>query len=81
MRSRPAARSPSGSGTTEGLPHSATPGPALLTGGRFGPEASLCSVLSGALMTTVLLWPARRRGTFVPRRPGARAAAAVTLTP
>ncbi|WP_433178628.1 lysostaphin resistance A-like protein [Actinoallomurus sp. CA-150999] len=69
----------SGNGKTEGLLHGVTSGPALLTGGRFGPEASPYTVVIGVLMTVVFLWVAHRRGNLVPRRRSARAAAAATL--
>ncbi|MGN9845771.1 hypothetical protein ACTMTI_47380 [Nonomuraea sp. H19] len=41
-----------------------TSGPALLTGGAFGPEASLYTVVSGVLLTIVFIWLARRRGNL-----------------
>ncbi|MFB9832975.1 CPBP family intramembrane glutamic endopeptidase [Actinoallomurus acaciae] len=69
----------SGNGRTEGLLHGVTSGPAILTGGRFGPEASPYTVVFGVLLTIVFLWVARRRGTLVPRRRGVRAAATATL--
>jgi CAAX protease family protein len=69
----------SGNGKTEGLLHGVTSGPALLTGGRFGPEASPYTVVFGVLLTIVFLWLAHRRGNLVPRRRGARAAATATL--
>lgn len=77
----------SGSGAPEGLLHSVTSGPMLLTGGEFGPEASLFSVIAGVLMTVVFLSLAHRRGNLVGFRPLRRAAVdavgpepAVTLT-
>jgi membrane protease YdiL (CAAX protease family) len=69
----------SGNGSTQGLLHSVTSGPAVLTGGHFGPEASPYSVLSGVLVTIAFMWLARRRGTLVARRRGAPATAAATL--
>lgn len=69
----------SGNGKTHGLLHSVTSGPALLTGGKFGPEASPYAVVFGVLVTIVFLWLAHRRGNVVPRRRGVRAAAAATL--
>ncbi|GAB3957895.1 type II CAAX endopeptidase family protein [Actinoallomurus acanthiterrae] len=69
----------SGNGKTEGLLHGVTSGPALLTGGRFGPEASPYTVVFGVLLTIVFLWVAHRRGNLVPRRRGARTAATATL--
>lgn len=69
----------SGNGKTEGLLNGVTSGPALLTGGKFGPEASAYSVVFGVLLTIVFLWLARRRGNLVPRRRGVRADATATL--
>jgi len=69
----------SGNGEPEGLLDGATSGPALLTGGEFGPEASPYAVGFGLLLTAVFLELARRRGNLVPRRRGARAEAAVRL--
>ncbi|MGP7959529.1 lysostaphin resistance A-like protein [Sanguibacter sp. A247] len=43
-------------------------GPALLTGGEFGIEGSLVTVLLGALVAAAMLVAARRRGTLVPAR-------------
>jgi len=70
----------SGNGKTDGLMHGVTSGPALLTGGRFGPEASAYSVVFGVLLTIVFLWLARRRGNLVPRRRSERVPAAATLS-
>ncbi|GAA0818777.1 CPBP family intramembrane glutamic endopeptidase [Streptosporangium amethystogenes subsp. fukuiense] len=70
----------SGNGATEGLLHGVTSGPALLTGGGFGPEASPYAVAFGALLTIVFMWLARRRGNLVPRRRGARTDATATLS-
>jgi membrane protease YdiL (CAAX protease family) len=70
----------SGNGKTEGLLHGVTSGPAALTGGRFGPEASAYSVVFGVLLTIVFLWLAHRRGNLVPRRRSVRAAATATLS-
>jgi uncharacterized protein len=69
----------SGNGQNDGLLHSVTSGPALITGGQFGPEASLYSVVFGVLVTSVFMWLARRRGHLVPRRRSARVAAVATL--
>ena len=68
----------SGSDTSEGLLHSTTSGAGPLSGGAFGPEASVYSVLAGTSVTIVFLWLARRRGHLVPRR-GRRVAPATTL--
>jgi hypothetical protein len=56
-------------------------GPTLLSGGDFGPEASLYAVLAGAVLTMVFMVLARRRGHVVPRRRrGARTAATARLS-
>ncbi|MEO3924172.1 CPBP family intramembrane glutamic endopeptidase [Micromonosporaceae bacterium B7E4] len=52
----------------EGLLDGVLSGPTLLSGGEFGPEASLYAVLAGVLLTIVFMWLARRRGHLVPRR-------------
>ena len=70
----------SGSNTPEGLLHATTSGPTLLSGGVFGPEASIYSVLAGTIVTIVFLWLARRRGHLVPRR-GRGVEPAATLVP
>ena len=41
-------------------------GPAALTGGEFGVEASVVTVLVSLVLTTVMLIAARRRGSLVP---------------
>lgn len=69
----------SGSGAPTGVLHGVTSGPTLLTGGEFGPEASLLSIIAGLAMMTVFLWLARRRGNIVPMRRRARVAATATL--
>ncbi|NGO44787.1 CPBP family intramembrane glutamic endopeptidase [Streptomyces ureilyticus] len=58
----------SGNDTPQGLLDSATSGPVLLTGGDFGPEGSVYSVLFCVLATVVFMWLAYRRGHVVPRR-------------
>lgn len=71
----------SGNGTTHGLLDSATSGPTLLTGGDFGPEGSLYSLLVCVLAAGVFLLMAQRRGRLTPRRGSAeRPAAVATLT-
>ncbi|RSM80943.1 CPBP family intramembrane metalloprotease [Kibdelosporangium aridum] len=67
----------SGKDAPQGLLDAATSGPALVSGGKFGPEASVYSLLAGVLLTAVFLWLAKRRGNVVPRR--GRATAAATL--
>ncbi|MEV4395617.1 CPBP family intramembrane glutamic endopeptidase [Nonomuraea sp. NPDC049607] len=63
----------SGNGATQGLLHGVTSGPALLTGGAFGPEASPYAVVAGLLLMAGFMWLARRRGTVVPFRRGTSA--------
>ncbi|MEV1243914.1 type II CAAX endopeptidase family protein [Nonomuraea sp. NPDC050022] len=70
----------SGNGATEGLLHGVTSGPALLTGGDFGPEGSPYSVVFCVLATIAFMWLARRRGNLVPRRRGARPGTTATLS-
>lgn len=69
----------SGNGDTHGLLDASTSGAAWITGGEFGPEASVYAVVFGALMTVAFLWLAHRRGHIVPRRPAERADALATL--
>lgn len=69
----------SGNDTPQGLLDSATSGPVLLTGGDFGPEGSVYSVLFGVLVTIAFMWLAHRRGRLVPRRRAERVAAPTTL--
>jgi uncharacterized protein len=58
----------SGNGTPQGLLDTTMSGPALITGGDFGPEGSLYSLTFLAIATLVLLWLARRRGNLRPLR-------------
>jgi len=58
----------SGSATPQGLLLGSTSGPVLLSGGAFGPEASLSAVVAGLVMTAVFLRLAHRRGRLVPMR-------------
>lgn len=58
----------SGTGQPDGLLDATTSGPALLTGGAFGPEGSLYAVAAGMILTVVFLWLAHRRGHIVARR-------------
>jgi len=67
----------SGTNAPAGLVHSVTSGPTALSGGEFGPEASLYTLLAGVLVTVVFMWLARRRGHLVARR--RRTTAAATL--
>ena len=56
----------SGNGTSSGLLASAPAGPTAISGGEFGPEASVVSVAVCLAVTVVLLAIARRRGLVVP---------------
>ncbi len=58
----------SGTDAPQGLLHSTMSGPGALTGGEFGPEASLYAVAAGLVVTTMFMVLARRRGNVVPRR-------------
>lgn len=70
----------SGSDMPQGLLRGVTSGPAILTGGEFGPEGSSYAVLAGSLLTAVFLALAHRRGNIVPgRRRAAQIASAATL--
>ena len=57
----------SGSGAQGSLVEGVTQGPIWLTGGAFGPEASLVAVLACSAVTAVLLVWAHRNGRIVPR--------------
>ncbi len=71
----------SGNGESKGLLDATTSGPALLSGGDFGPEGSLYAVAAGLVLTAVFLWQAHRRGRIVPRRRAVDApAASVTVS-
>jgi membrane protease YdiL (CAAX protease family) len=52
----------SGSDTAAGLLHGVWSGPVWLSGGAFGPEASVFAVVAGAVLTAVFLRLAQRRG-------------------
>jgi membrane protease YdiL (CAAX protease family) len=69
----------SGNDTPQGLLDATTSGPVAVTGGEFGPEGSLYSVLFCVLATIVFLWLARQRGHVVPRRRADRVDATITL--
>lgn len=58
----------SGNGAPEGLLNGVTSGPMLLSGGEFGPEGSLYTVVTGVVLTIVFMWLAHRRGRVVPAR-------------
>ncbi|MFE2598497.1 CPBP family intramembrane glutamic endopeptidase [Streptomyces sp. NPDC059396] len=53
--------------TLVGLVHSTMSGPGALTGGAFGPEASIVAVLVCAVPTVLFLRAARRDGRILPR--------------
>lgn len=69
----------SGQGAPQGLLAAATSGPSIVTGGDFGPEGSLYSVLFCFLATCVFLRLAHRRGRLVARRRGERTTDVTTL--
>jgi hypothetical protein len=56
--------------TASGLLNVDVSGPTLLTGGAFGIEGSLVTVVIGVLLTVPMLLLARRRGALVPMRAG-----------
>lgn len=58
----------SGTDTQRGILDSTISGSSLVTGGDFGPEGSVYSVLFGVVLTIAFMWLARRRGHLVPRR-------------
>ncbi|WP_410607819.1 CPBP family intramembrane glutamic endopeptidase [Amycolatopsis sp. lyj-109] len=70
----------SGKGAPQGLLDAVTSGPSIVTGGDFGPEGSLYSVLFCFLATCVFLRLAHRRGRLVPRRRDERTADVTTLS-
>jgi membrane protease YdiL (CAAX protease family) len=71
----------SGTNTPAGLLHGVLSGPTALSGGEFGPEASVYALLAGVVVMSVFLWLARRRGNLVPlRRRTAAPAATATLS-
>jgi membrane protease YdiL (CAAX protease family) len=69
----------SGNHTPQGLLDASTSGPALLTGGEFGPEGSVLSIVFCVLVAAVFMRLAYRRGHVIPRRRDARTDAAATL--
>lgn len=71
----------SGNGTPQGILDAATSGPVAVSGGDFGPEASVYTPVAGLILTAFFLWLAKRRGNLVPMRRSARAEAAATLAP
>ncbi|MFI6646225.1 lysostaphin resistance A-like protein [Streptomyces sp. NPDC050529] len=71
----------SGNDTQQGLLDSVTSGPRLITGGAFGPEGSVYSVVFGMVLTAVFMWLAHRRGHVVPRRRRAVRSEVATTVP
>lgn len=71
----------SGNDTPQGLLDATMSGPTLLTGGGFGPEGSMYSVVFCVIATMVFMWIARRRGRIVPARRRAERSAATTTLP
>lgn len=69
----------SGNGTPQGLLDTTMSGPMLVTGGDFGPEGSLYSVVFCLLVTVVFMWLAYRRGYVVPLRRADRVAVTAKL--
>ncbi|AGL21548.1 CPBP family intramembrane glutamic endopeptidase [Actinoplanes sp. N902-109] len=58
----------SGTDAPKGLLDGVLSGPALVSGGDFGPEASLYTLAAGIALTAAFLWLAHRRGHLVSRR-------------
>jgi hypothetical protein len=58
----------SGSAFHGGLVQGVAHGPDAISGGSFGPEASILAILVGVIASTVLLRRAARKGNLVPRR-------------
>ncbi|NKZ00723.1 CPBP family intramembrane glutamic endopeptidase [Nocardiopsis alborubida] len=58
----------SGTDSQQGLLDTTLSGPMLITGGDFGPEGSLYSILFCTVATIVFMWMAHRRGRLVPLR-------------
>jgi hypothetical protein len=52
-------------GTVGGLLRGVTSGPVLISGGEFGPEASVFAVVLGGVAGCAMLVAAWRRGRFV----------------
>jgi membrane protease YdiL (CAAX protease family) len=69
----------SGNNTPQGLLDASTSGPMLITGGEFGPEGSVYSIVFCVAAAAVFIRMAYRRGHMVPLRRSARSGAAATL--
>jgi membrane protease YdiL (CAAX protease family) len=63
----------SGSNTPDGLLNATMSGPALITGGDFGPEASVFAAVLGVLAAGAFMWVAYRRGHVIPAKRSAGA--------
>lgn len=61
-----------GNSSRAGLLDAATFGPELITGGKFGPEGSIFTLIFCLLLTAAFLLVAHRRGRLVPVRRGER---------
>ena len=72
----------SGTDSPQGLLHGVLSGPTAISGGEFGPEASVYALVVGVLVTAVFLLVARRRGNLVPlrRRRAVETGATATLS-
>lgn len=66
----------SGGNTPQGLLDATMSGPTLVTGGAFGPEGSVFTVVLGVIATVAFMWLARRQGHIVPVRRSDRVDAA-----
>ena len=74
----------SGNGSNQGLLDATMSGPTLVTGGEFGPEGSLYSVVFCVLAAAAFMWVAKRRDAIVPvggHRSPIRAEATAKLAP
>ena len=69
----------SGTHTRQGLLDTTISGPALVTGGAFGPEGSVFAVAFGVVATGAFMWLAHRRGLVVPVRRSTRVDVATVL--
>jgi uncharacterized protein len=69
----------SGKSAPEGLLRAVLSGPTPLSGGKFGPEASVYTLVAGVLVTIVFMWLARRRGRIMPLRRTEEAATATLV--
>jgi membrane protease YdiL (CAAX protease family) len=70
----------SGESAPQGLLHSALSGPTAISGGQFGPEGSVYTLVAGVLLTIAFLWLASRRGNVIPPRRRAAESGTTTAT-